>query len=170
MNQAPLYANTAPYPPVKVCSPNTRYAKAMLTNSGGINSEMSAISLYLYNSVVTKGDFQEISECFMQINMVEMHHLDIFSQLADLLGADPRLWSQQGRRMSYWSPGYNEYTTDIVQMLHNAINAELLAIEQYRQQICWITDHNITNMLQRIILDEEHHIAIFRVLLKEYCL
>ena len=43
--------DSAEYPPVKVCEKNPRYAMAMLSNIGACNSEMSAVSLYFYNSM-----------------------------------------------------------------------------------------------------------------------
>lgn len=169
MDQNPIlqYADSTPYPPVQVWGPDARYAKAMLSNIGSCNSEMSAVSLYLYNSVITKGSFDEVANCFRQIGMVEMHHLDIFSQLAFLLGADPRLWSSNGKNMIYWSPGCNQYPGHIIRLLENAIRAENAAIEKYRQQAAWIKDPNIVDILNRIILDEEHHIQIFHQLYQD---
>ena len=82
-----LYADSAPYPPIQVCGRNPRYASAILSNVGACNSEISAVSLYFYNSLITKEYGGDISECFHHISIVEMHHLDIFGQLALLLGA-----------------------------------------------------------------------------------
>ena len=55
MNNSPSirYAHPAPYPPVQVSAQNPAYARQMLSNIGSANSEMSAISLYLYNAQVT---------------------------------------------------------------------------------------------------------------------
>lgn len=105
MNNSPSirYAHPAPYPPVQVSAQNPAYARQMLSNIGSANSEMSAISLYLYNAQVTGCAFEEVSSCFYQIGMVEMHHLDIFGKLALKLGADPRLWSWQNRQRVYWN-------------------------------------------------------------------
>ena len=41
------YSSDAPYPPIKAESGNPAYARVMLDNIGGSNSEMSAISLSL---------------------------------------------------------------------------------------------------------------------------
>ncbi len=46
------YTADLPYPPIKVEMKNPAYAKAMLDNIGGLNSEMSAISLYVYNNLI----------------------------------------------------------------------------------------------------------------------
>ena len=40
-----------PYPAVHAEGPNMQYARIMLDNIGGGNSEMSSVSLYMYNSL-----------------------------------------------------------------------------------------------------------------------
>ncbi|WP_130862757.1 ferritin-like domain-containing protein [Bacilliculturomica massiliensis] len=169
MEQSPIlqFSDPAPYPPVQVWGPDARYAKAMLSNIGSCNSEMSAVSLYFYNSIITRKTFKEAADCFQKIGMVEMYHLDLFGQLAWLLGADPRLWSYGRKTMSYWSPGCNKYPGQIVRLLDNAIRGENEAIEKYRQQAAWIKDPNIVDILNRVILDEECHIRIFHQLYQD---
>lgn len=162
-----LFADPAPYPPIQVWGPDARYAKAMLSNIGSCNSEMSAVSLYFYNSIITRSSFEEVADCFHRISMVEMKHLDIFGRLAFLLGADPRLWSSNGKNPSYWSPGCNQYPGQIIRLLDNAIRGEHAMISKYRQQAAWIKDPNIVDILNRIILDEEHHIQIFHQLYQD---
>lgn len=169
MDQSPMlhFADSAPYPPVQVWGPDVRYAKAMLSNIGSCNSEMSAVCLYFYNSIITRKAFSNVAECFYKISMVEMHHLDMFGELAFLLGADPRLWSYSKKNMSYWSPGCSQYPGQIVRLLDNAIRGENEAIAKYRQQAAWIKDPNIVDVLNRVILDEEHHIQIFHQLYQD---
>ncbi len=156
------YAVSAPYPPVQIAAPNRIYARAMLSNVGSCNSEMSAVSLYFYNSLIMRKDFADFSKMFQGIGIVEMHHLDIFGQLAFMLGEDPRLQCVSNHRHLYWSPGCNRYPREITALFHNAILGEQKAIETYRQQAGWIKDPNIVELLNRIILDEEHHIALFQ--------
>ena len=45
-----IFSDPAPYPSIEVCEKNRMYAKAMLANVGSCNSEMSAVSLYFYNT------------------------------------------------------------------------------------------------------------------------
>lgn len=78
--------DSAEYPPVKVCEKNPRYAMAMLSNIGACNSEMSAVSLYFYNSLIANGKYEEIGKTFHKISMVEMHHMNIYGQLRRNLG------------------------------------------------------------------------------------
>lgn len=152
--------DAAPYPPIRIEEPNPKYAEAMLSNVGSNNSEISAVSLYFYNSVILKDDYPEIAQVFHKISMVEMHHLEIFAKLAMDLGADPRLWSCQRTCPVYWSPSYNQYPSRVIPLLKNAISAEKDAIEKYKRQAKFIQDKYIVKILNRIILDEQHHVNI----------
>ena len=81
------YQVDAPYPPVRVDGPNPYYACEMLGNMADGVSEMSDVVRYFYISVVSKPESGWISTCFHHISIVEMHHLNMFAELALLLGA-----------------------------------------------------------------------------------
>lgn len=161
------YSDTAPYPPVKVDGPNPQYASAILSNIGSCNSEMSAVSLYFYNSLVIRETRKDIAGCFHKISLVEMHHLDIFGELALRLGTDPRLWSYNKGRMYYWCPACNQYSLQPAAIVANALKGEEEAIRKYHAQYQWIQDSHIRAILDRIIADEEIHVKIFRSMLAE---
>ena len=65
------YSSDAPYPPIKAESGNPAYARVMLDNIGGSNSEMSAISLYVFNQLIT-GYNPDVSAVFHKVSIVEM--------------------------------------------------------------------------------------------------
>lgn len=161
------YHSALPYPPVKAQTKNPAYAQAMLSNVGGSNSEMSAVSLYFYNHLVTP-EWQDVADAFMHISVVEMHHLEIFGTLARQLGLDPRLWERRDQRMIYWTPGYNSYPQDLLPLLQNALKGEKMAIAKYQSQAEEIQDANIVENLRRILLDEQMHVEIFEALIKKY--
>lgn len=163
-----LYAEEAPYPPVCVSSPNQIYGWAMQDNMGGRSSEMSAVSLYFYNHLVT-GAYEEIALCFHKISIVEMHHLEIFGELSLQLGMDPILWTKQNRRHVFWTPAYNKYCHNLELLLQNSISAEEKAISKYKQQCSTIKDICIVKNLERIIIDEELHVTVLQSLLEKYC-
>lgn len=154
------YKVDAPYPPVRVDGPNPVYACEMLSNMGDIVSEMSDITRYFYNSVVMKPHFGSIATCFHHISIVEMHHLNIFADLALLLGADPRLWCGWTCKR-WWSPAFISYPHEICAQIAGSIEAEKAAIRKYTGQANTICDMNIVAILNRIIRDEERHLQIF---------
>lgn len=93
-------ASTLPYPDIRVAGKNPEYARAILSNIGGDDSEMSAVSLYFYDHVMTL-ELPDVSQAFHSISIVEMRHLEIFCKIALQLGADPRLWERRGQKKAY---------------------------------------------------------------------
>lgn len=161
------FSSDLPYPPVCADELNCLYAREMLSNIGGSNSEMSAVSLYFYNNLIT-AEYPEVSMIFHKISIVEMHHMEIFGTLARQLGENPRLWAARGNRKIYWTPAYNKYPMHIHDLLCNALEGEEAAIAKYRRQLKCICNENIQENLKRIIVDEELHVSIFKELLQEY--
>ena len=155
-----------PYPPIQPNSCRPDYARALLSNAGGRNSEMGAVSLYFYNSVVLDPCYADLARCFHKISVVEMHHLNIFASFANKMGLDPRLWEQTPQGNRYWSPAYNCYPRTPRALVENSLQAELAAIEKYSRQAEIICDDNIRENLNRIILDEQQHVKIFREMLE----
>lgn len=162
-----IFASQKPYPPVCITERNCTYGRMMLDNIGGANSEMSAVSLYLYNNLLLDLD-KYLSYVFHKVSIVEMHHLEIFGQLARLNGENPRLWTHRGNKMQYWSPCCNRYPTELKPLLINALEGEKKAVQKYTMQCEHIKDVHIVKCLKRIILDEELHIEIFESLCKKY--
>lgn len=162
-----IFSDSSPWPAIEVIKKNERYGKAMVSNIGACNSEMSAISLYAYNSIITRNYFFDIAECFHKISIVEMHHFHVFGELAYMLGTDPRLWSYQNGHMRYWTPACNRYPGRIGSIVSNALTGELEAIKKYQEQAQWIDDCRIKAILNRVIADELCHVHIFRLILAE---
>lgn len=157
-----------PYPSINNLDINVVYGQIILSNVGGLHSEMNAVSLYFYNHVILKQLWPELAEAMHDISIVEMHHLEIFAEMCSQLGVDPRLWDCQNDFLEYWSPGYNVYPRQINTMLENAIIQEQNTITTYQYQISCIDEPVIQNVLKRIILDEQLHVQIFEKFLKEF--
>jgi bacterioferritin len=138
----------------------------MLSNMAEAVSEMTDVARYFYISVVTKERHSAIAACFHDISIVEMHHLDFFAEFAHLLGADPRLWSGRAQKR-WWSPSFISYPCELRALIAESIKAEEAAIAKYSRQANTICDQNIVAMLRRIVLDEEHHLQIFRELCRQ---
>ena len=52
-------------------------------------------------------------------------------------------------------------------MLAADMEAEKSTISQYEMHISWIKDENVNAVLRRIIQDEEYHIMMLKMLMKE---
>lgn len=156
-----------PYPEVRAGGRNHRYAHAMLSNLSGEISEQSAMSLYLYDRLVTAG-LPELSAVFQELALVELRHMEIFGMLAQQLGADPRLWCMRRGRQSWWSPADLQYTRKLGPLIHGAIQAEQLTIRKYEGQLRWIRDENVAANLRRVLQDEQVHVQLLTQLAQDY--
>lgn len=154
------YADGSPYPELKVQGANREYARMMLFNMSGRESEMTAANSYFYASLVLVSSEPQAAACLGKIGEVEMRHVYMLGRLACLLGADPRLWWKNGQKMHYWNPGNVVYTRDPQAAIRWAISREKDTIVQYRKQITYIQDPYICAVLERILLDESHHVLI----------
>lgn len=161
------YAAEGAYPEIRVQKKNWRYGQAILSNVGGSTSEMSAVARYLYG-YVSQEAWGEVSDCLRHIAVVEMRHLDIFSQMSRQLGEDPRLWTLSRGQRRYWTPEYLRYPRQLEQVLCLALEEERMAIQKYTRQAMWIQDENIRANLWRIIADEEVHVQILTCLIESY--
>ncbi len=162
------YAAKEPYPQIQVKERNPACARSMLDNLGGSHSEMSAVSLYFYNRLLTGEGYEDIAYIFHKISIVEMHHLEIFGSLALQFGENPRLWSFRKNRRYYWTPAYNEYPTDLGVLVRNSLQGELHTIQKYEQQLSFLEDEAVQANLKRILADEKIHANIFQMIINEY--
>ena len=157
----------AQYPPIKVREYNPRYAQILSESLAGATSELTAITLYLYQHHDAEERFPEFSSALEDIAIVEMHHLDLLAQLIKLLGGDPRYCGSCGTQWS--ARNVNYLTGDPYKQLVADIEAERAAITQYRQQVIQICDPYIQKILERIIQDEQDHLRTFERLLGRFC-
>ena len=155
-----------PYPPIRVKKKNPRYAQILARSFAGQYSELTAVSNYIYQSIITSDEFRSAADTFECIAICEMRHFDMLGKLILLLGDEPRLRVRiPGNRSRYWSGSYTDYETEIVKMIRNDIRGEEDAIKDYRSAVNKIDDDWIVDVLERIILDEKHHINMLESLI-----
>lgn len=139
----------------------------MLSNVGSDNSEMSAVSLYFYNSILLSPQHAAFAGAFTRSALWRCTIWTSSPPSPTRWGWTPACGASQGGRSHYWTPAYNRYPQQLPALLQNAIQGELAAIGKYRRQAETIQDANIVANLQRIIQDEEHHVRLFRSMLAE---
>lgn len=161
-----IYCANLPYPCVKVCKQNTQYARIMQSNAYSVQSEMTAINQYLYQSWMLDASYNEISNALSQIAKVEMYHLTIFGHFVVLLGGTPTVSSVQRNKIKPWNGTMVTYSKTTYKMIQDNIIAEKGAIRSYSQQAGIIQDEYIVSMLERIILDEEIHVEVLEKMLR----
>lgn len=167
MKEAFNYYLDIPYPTVTTEGRNAAYAAILTNDLAGQISEMTAVTQYLYQSVMSAN--QKISKAMECIARVEMRHLEYISELIRDFGGTPKVAVQNGCSLIFWNAQYVDYCSDPRIFLKNNIAAETGAITNYTKRIGQICDNLACAVLERIILDEENHRRIFYELLADLC-
>lgn len=162
-------AYNAAYPQVRVMAPNRQYAELLLEDFTGIVSEFTAIEQYLYHHFALEGINEEVAELLECISLVEMHHMELLAEAIRLLGVEPRYRVIRNNHEIYWNATYVYYGYSLCDRLTADAASEWAAIAAYRDHQQRIGDPYIKELLERIILDEYHHIKLFNIVIQKYC-
>lgn len=152
-----------PYPELNVPCKSRNDVIALTPDYAGRQSETTAVMQYSYQSYIVKDTYPEIAEILEQIAISEMLHHELLASAIVASGGDPIIAGLN----CFWSGSSVNYSTDIQAVLNANIQAEKQAIANYKRTITKLENKSIINLIQRIILDEELHLATFEKLLEE---
>lgn len=157
-----------PYPPIQVREKNRAYADLLSIDYCGSVSELSAITQYINNESRVSLKMCQTAKTFLGIAVAEMMHLQRLGELMILLGGQVDFTAKmRNGRQRMWTPEYLNLPDNIRNMLQADIEAEKAAIRQYRAHMEMIKDHHVNAVLARIIKDEEYHIMLLNILMRE---
>ncbi len=163
-------AYPAPYPEVRVAGPNPKYAQLLLEDYAGMVSELTAVTQYIYHHFVLEDENREVADLLSCIALVEMHHQEILAQTIKMLGVDPRYRTiERNNTERYWNATFVFYGTSLCDRLAADVASEWAAIANYRKHQRMIDDPYVKKILDRIILDELHHVVLFNQVIEKYC-
>lgn len=166
-NVSPIMA-ALPYPPVQIRERNADYAGILSVDYCGAVSEMSAVTQYINHENRLSVEQCAMARTLLGIAMAEMIHLQKLGELIILLGGKLDFTArQQNGRPKMWTPGYLSIPENIRKMLLADIESEKAAIHQYNAHMKMIRDSAVNAVLARIIQDEEYHIMLLQILLRE---
>lgn len=155
------------YPPLEVEKKNKHYADLLSIDYTGGVSEFTAIAQYANHEMRLTEDYCNIAKTILAISKTEMMHLQMLGSLITLLGAPLTYNARCYKKKHLWTPKYVQYKKDPKDMILADIKAEEEAIAQYRCHIKEIDDDCIIKVLERIIVDEEYHLGLFKECLKD---
>lgn len=147
----------APYPVASDLRPDRRTARMLLLSYGSPDSELTAITQYIYHFMMLSESYRPIAFALKQTAEVEMHHLSLLGNCIRQLGEEPRFWSWRGQMRGYWNGGFVQYGKNIKEMLENDLLGEYCAIDEYRKVLSRVNDPQIAALIGRILADEEVH-------------
>ena len=157
---------SSPYPPAELERQNLRYAQILHQDTASAQGEFTAVTLYIYQSWLFDAVSPEAGKTMREVAIVEMHHLDLLSQVINLLGGDPTFSAVRNNRCVVWNGSMVNYCKSFSQMLRYNIKSEQEAVAAYRRHLALIKDVHIQALIERIIEDEEIHLSIFRQMLE----
>ncbi len=155
------FSSELPYPEITPRE-DIADAKLLMPSYGGATSELTAILTYAFQSYICY-DIEELKYPLEQIAIVEMRHHELLGTTITKLGGYPIM----GNR-TYWNGSFVDYTLEPKKFLEQNIISEETAILNYERTILNLNDDQVKLLLERIILDEEIHIKVFKELLKHY--
>lgn len=153
------YASELPYPKIEV-GQNVAESKILMPVYSGSAGELTAVMTYCFQKYITP-KYPEITAALEGIAITEMRHHELLGETIYALGGYPVMGAR-----TYWNGSYVNYTLDPRKYLRQNIIAEETAILNYERTILNLTTDSVKMLLERIILDEEVHIKIFKELLK----
>ncbi len=158
-----------PYPSINDLKPNKKIAYKLKKAYAGRVSELSCINKYIFQHIYLDNSFKEIKKALKDIAIIEMHHLDILGNMIKKLGLIPAYTAiNKVGNESYWESNFISYEIDLPKFIIENIEGEKKAIKIYQNIIKEADDEIITDILNRIILDEENHIKIFKSILNNF--
>jgi len=162
----PTLENHEP-PLLEVPEPNLTYAIWLYEAYAGKDSELSAVTTYLYQAVIL--DRPEFDNLLRPIAYDELRHLDQLGLALRHLGVDPRYGSLRKGRWVDWRSRYVDYTTDLCTMLERNMQDEAAARQYYLELCQKITIPEIQALLAEMAADEERHCNCFAAARAQFC-
>ena len=146
-----------PYPCVKGKDANRLVAELLYKAYLG---ELYSISEYSYQEILFQNEYKIAAEIIECIAITEMKHFKMIGKLIFELGYDPKIKFTDGVRKSIKTtrnvyPSVNKEF--LKSSIYNDMTEEGLAAATYRKIAELTTDKDIKAIINRIILDEEHH-------------
>jgi len=153
--------------PPEMPEPNFTYALWLFDVYAGKDSELSAVTTYLYQAVVL--DKPEFDELLRPIAYDELNHLQQLAWCIRFLGVDPRYGSFSKGRWFDWRARYLNYTTDLCSILEYDMKDEEAAAKRYHELTRKIPIPEIQNVLQQLARDEERHYQLLAEAKLRFC-
>lgn len=153
-----------PYPSVDSLTCDVRSGQIISFAYAAQYGELTATLQYTYHHFhfgLTDG---ETADTLMSIAVAEMKHLDILGESMLRLGVNP-LYVQYPNSCTYYNTSGVSKSTAPQKMLMDDIQGELEAIANYKKMLFVLRNEQVEAIIQRIILDEELHLATLKQLL-----
>ena len=156
-----------PYPSVDSLTHDVRSGQIISFAYAAQYGELTAILQYTYHHFHFGTVDEETANVLMCIALAEMKHLDILGEAMLKLGVNP-LYVQCPNTKTYYNTSGVSQSTTPQKMLMDDIQGELEAIATYKKMLYVLQNEQVEAIIQRIIMDEELHLATLKKMLEAY--
>ncbi len=153
--------------PVEIPEPYFTYAAWLFEAYAGKDSELSAVTTYLYQAVVL--DRPEFDALLRPIAFDELNHLDQLGRALRHLGVDPRYGSFRSGHWVDWRSKFLNYIPDLCAMLDMNMEGEAKACQEYLELAQKIPIPEIQALLTQMAADEDRHYHCFLDAKNQFC-
>ena len=144
-----------------------RSAKIISFAYATLQGELGAVLQYQYHHWFA--DCPEVATLFEEIALAEMMHVELLAKAMKQLGLDP-LYRQKPQEPNVWfNTGAIAYSKSTQKMLLDNIAGEMTAIADYKKMIMVLKNENVASLIERILMDEELHLAKLSQAYAELC-
>lgn len=151
--------SNTPYPKITGATDNPKIVAILKDLNSGRFGEITAVLQYTYQDIVCGSNSAEIAKIFEEIAIVEMLHSELLGDAIKDFGGNPVYQDGKGQ---WFSSGYVNYSTKLIEMLDANITAEKKAILDYTNAITMVDNQSLKALLQCIIEDEKLHLQAFK--------
>jgi bacterioferritin len=161
-----MYSAPASYPEPRVIRPNQYYAQIFQEILSGPASKQRAVAQYTHHSRALSRRYSSVSDTLQRISEVETRHIQLSLKAIRLL---------EGNALGQTaSPGQREYPIyrgkDLCDRLAADLHMERLIINACKAVQAIVEDPFVLLLVERIIQDDEAHVATLSRLVRETCL
>jgi Uncharacterized conserved protein len=151
----------------EIPEPNFTYALWLYEAYAGKDSELTAITTYLYQAVLL--DRPEFDTVLKPIAYDEMRHLEKLAHALRFLGVDPRYGSLSSGHWVDWRSRFINYTSELCALLDVNIEDEAKAHRNYLELAQKIPIPEIQCIMTELAADEERHYHLFCQMKQQFC-
>ncbi|MDE5990365.1 MAG: manganese catalase family protein [Clostridia bacterium] len=137
--------------------------KCIVDDYCGRTGEMTAVMQYLYQHYITANNNKRLSQALKGLALTEMRHHALLGEAIAKMGGDPII----GGSTCFWSGANVNYVKNPVAFLQHDIMTEKQAIANHSRAAACVKNPTLSELMLRIVKDEELHVTILRELLDE---
>lgn len=155
---------TLPYPSMDGIEKDVRLGMLLYEAYTGKIGALSAVSDYVYQCITNKEISPAISDLFECFALTKMKHFKIIGEMMLKLGVDPQIKAQT---KSFRNKSSENTLNLLIEQIKNNIRIEQASIDYYKKIIIHTHNKTVICILNRFILDNDHHISILNQIIEE---